>query len=565
MKHVFIAIGGSGTKVAEALVKLLAVGFPTRFDNGYLTSAGDKLEIWRIDPDQGAGAQEDLTKCLEAYQKLQSSLSDGNEGSSLASSRWAMDIETRVRELNPLELPNANENQMKTLSGILDSGHAHEKSLALLAPFYEKKDLDVWVDRGFYQKPFIGAAIMSVFARSLEDDGTPSGKKAGLTAFSNTPTNFFLCGSLHGGTGACGVPVMAQFLSRRKNANPGWGWRIGGGLLAPFVKPPMPPFSPLREGDTIDDDDINQLIEVHGNSPAFQAMNTPEEKRELVRQILLGFYADPDDMEARARQGLTFYQDHSADYFDELYLVGKPSPNQLKVWSNGGKSQKNPLNSADMVAAVAALNFFAQAGSGDKNSYIIGSSNYEVPQENMRLAHVPSYRIGKEVEIDAEKVFLATALTCHLIRHRIPWNLIHENAKDFRICDYYDKRSGQAATDRGFYENSIRIMTGLVDSLIYPHQENFPTGWSLDELQQIRRYLDDNASSSVTLEIKNNMGKKFMRSEAKGANVLGQSESKFTDADFGAWCPPHDQFTRGEYFRHIWLEVYRRCQTRLGN
>ena len=360
MKHVFIAIGGSGTKVAEAIVKLLAVGFPTRYDNGYLTSSGDKLEIWRIDPDQGAGAQEDLTKCLEAYQKLQSSLSDGNEANSLASSRWAMDIETKVRELNPLELPNPDENQMKTLSGILDSGRANEKSLALLAPFYEKKDLDVWVDRGFYQKPFIGAAIMSVFARSLEDDGTPSGKKAGLTAFSNTPTNFFLCGSLHGGTGACGVPVMAQFLNRRKNANPGWGWRVGGCLLAPFVKPPMPPFSPLREGDTINDDDINHLIEIHGNSPAFQAMNTSEEKRELVRQILLGFYADPDDMEARARQGLTFYQDHSADYFDELYLVGKPSPNQLKVWSNGGKSQKNPLNSADMVAAIAALNFFCK-------------------------------------------------------------------------------------------------------------------------------------------------------------------------------------------------------------
>ena len=45
MKHVFIAIGGSGTKVAEALVRLLAIGFPTRNDNGILTSARDKLEI----------------------------------------------------------------------------------------------------------------------------------------------------------------------------------------------------------------------------------------------------------------------------------------------------------------------------------------------------------------------------------------------------------------------------------------------------------------------------------------------------------------------------------------
>lgn len=564
MKHVFIAVGGSGTKVAEALVRLLAVGFPTRSDNGFLTSAGDKLEIWRIDPDQGAGAQEDLIKCLAAYKNLQSSLSDGAENNSVASSRWAMDIETRLRELNPLELPNADENQMKTLGGILDSGRAEKKSLALLAPFYEQKDLDVWVDRGFYQKPYIGAAIMSVFARSLEDDSTPAGKKAGLTAFSNTPTNFFLCGSLHGGTGACGVPVMAQFLNRRKNANPGWGWRVGGCLLAPFVKPPMPPFSPLREGDTVDEDGINQLLEIHGSAPAFQDM-TPEEKRQLVRQILLGFYADPDDMEARARQGLTFYQDHSADYFDELYLVGKPSPNQLKTWSNGGKSQKNPLNSADTVAAIAALNFFANAGTGDKSSYVIGSSGYEVPQENMRLFHAPSYRIGKDVEINAEKVFLATALTAHLIRHQLPWNRIHESAKDFLICDYYDKRGGQTIADKSFYENSLNKISETIYELIRPHHEQFPTGWSGEEAQQISKFLDANENSDATKEVREKMGKKMLSREAKGVNALGQSEAKFTWQDFGAWCPPGDQFTRGEYLRHVWQQVFARCQTQLGN
>lgn len=562
MTNVFIAVGGSGTKVAEALVKLLAVGFPTRNHNGYLTSAGDKLVIMRVDPDQGAGAQEDLTDCLKAYQELQADFSDGNKNP-IASSRWAMDINTKVRDLDPTELPNADENQMKTLSGILDSGRAQEKSLALLAPFYEQKDLNVLVDRGFYQKPFIGAAIMSVFARSLEDDSTPSGKKAALTEFSNTPTNFFLCGSLHGGTGACGVPVMAQFLNRRKNANPGWGWRVGGCLLAPFVKPPMPPFSPLREGDTIDEEMINQLIEIHGTSPAFQAMSTPEEKRELVRQILLGFYADPDDMEARARQGLTFYKDHSSDYFDELYLVGKPSPNQLKIWSNGGKSQKNPLNSADMVAAIAALNFFAQAGTGNPSSYVIGSSNYEVPQENMRLAHVPSYKIGNAVEIEAEKVILATALTCHLIRHGVLWDKIHESAKESLICAYYDKRLPQVGIDRGFYDHSIGKVAEFINGLISSHQEHLPTGWSGDDLYQIGKYFG-NETSAETQEIKSNLEKKLLRNEARGVNVLGQSETKFTDRDFNAWCPQGDQFTRGEYFRYVWMQVFAKCQTSLG-
>ena len=44
MRNVFIAVGGSGTKVAEALVRLLAIGFPTRRDGDLLTSAGDSLQ-----------------------------------------------------------------------------------------------------------------------------------------------------------------------------------------------------------------------------------------------------------------------------------------------------------------------------------------------------------------------------------------------------------------------------------------------------------------------------------------------------------------------------------------
>lgn len=157
MKHVFIAVGGSGTKVAEALVRLLAIGFPTHKDNsGALTSAGDKLEIWHVDPDRSSGAVEDLKNCLQEYAKLQKPLGDGVDLTLVASSRWAMDIETNVRDLDPLELPQAEgENEeIKTLRGILDSRYKETKSFApMLMPFYETKDLDVEINRRFYQKP----------------------------------------------------------------------------------------------------------------------------------------------------------------------------------------------------------------------------------------------------------------------------------------------------------------------------------------------------------------------------------------------------------------------------
>jgi len=569
MKNVFIAIGGSGTKVAEAAVRLLAAGFPTRKDeNGNLTSAGDYLEIWRVDPDRSSGASQDLNVALNEYRKMQSHLSDNDETRALAQSRWAMDIETNIRHLDPLDLPqeDGQDNTIKTLRGVMDSrnmrnGQAVTSSDALLAPFYEAKDLDVQIDRGFYQKPFIGSAVMSIFAKSLEDDSTPGGRAAGLTAFSSTPTNFFLCGSLHGGTGACGVPVMANFLKSRKDQNQGWGWRIGGCLLAPYVTPPNPPFGALKEGERFSDSDINQYVERFGNEQAFVGM-TAEEKRELVRQILQGFFADPEDMEARATQGLAFYRDHSADYFDELYLVGKPNPNKLKHWSNGGATQRNPLNSAETVAALAALNFFSKANTGNEKSYVIGSSLYDIPADEMRLGHLPSYSVAG-TEIDAEKVFLASSLLNHLIVHQIPWTNVHAAVRDFDICKFYDGKESRVNVDQPCYTESLRIISASLLNLVRENAAMAPTGWNSADTREMWKYF---ASDSVSIrDIEAKLGKKAFSSEAKGANTLGTSSAKFTTVDFGKWCPPGDQFTRGEYLRRVWTEIFSRCQTQLGN
>ena len=68
MDNVVVAIGGSGAKVAEAIVRLLAIGFPTRQDRtdhgNLLTSAGDTLRIWRVDTDRGNGASHSLQEAV---------------------------------------------------------------------------------------------------------------------------------------------------------------------------------------------------------------------------------------------------------------------------------------------------------------------------------------------------------------------------------------------------------------------------------------------------------------------------------------------------------------------
>ena len=563
MKNVLIAVGGSGTKVAEALVRLLAVGFPTRKENGILTSAGDSLQIWRIDPDRSSGAAVALQNCVKEYTELQSYLSDGNVPPGMASSRWAMDIDTRIRNLDPLQLPRAasNDNEIRSLRGVLDSRYGGKKSsVPLLEPFYEPKDLDVTIDRGFYQKPFIGAAVMAVFANSLSDENSPGGREASLTAFNNNQANFFLCGSLHGGTGACGVPIIGKFLGARKKANPHWGWRIGAGLLAPYCVPPQPPFQALPEGQPIDDRMIDALLQRHNDEPAFAYLTQDEEKRDLIKQILLGFYAEPEDMEARARQGLSYYKDHSADYFDELYLVGKPEPDKLTVWSNGGNSQSNPLNSAEVVAALAALNFFSASNTGNPQSYMIGASTNDLNSEKMSLRQLPQYRISPNDggdEIDPEKVFLATSVLYHLLLHQIRWEIEAKRWSGIEgLRRLYQNNEGKKITDYENYSRAANLLTRFMASLVDPR---VTIGWSGEDAAQLYGLVSDDPQILKDLGAK--VAKKFgFGREAKGSLSLGQSSLKVSTVEFGEWSPPADQFTRGEYLRFIWSNLFKRSQ-----
>src|SRR5437763_4782671 len=223
-ENIFIAVGGSGTKVAEALVRLLAIGFPTRSESDTdhtLTSAGEKLRIWRVDPDTNSGASTELDKVVRNYWDLQEHLEQN----------WAMTI-TDVVHLDPLILPSHAEgdNIGKTLKGILDSEIAgNDSSRPFLDLFFEEKDLEIQVDRGFYQKPFIGSGVMALFVNSLLESSNAS-EKSGFRALEGQNVRFFLCGSLHGGTGACGVPVLGEFLRDRKAEQRG-DWRLGGCLL----------------------------------------------------------------------------------------------------------------------------------------------------------------------------------------------------------------------------------------------------------------------------------------------------------------------------------------------
>jgi hypothetical protein len=562
MQNIFIAIGGSGTKVAETLVRLLAIGYPTRIDEqGIVTSAGHSLQIWRLDPDRSSGAAVSLTNCIRQYKELQEHL--GYIKENLTGSQWAMELDTEVRHLDPLQLSNNGpKNEANTLRQILGTGgKGKESTKPLLDIFYEEKELEVNITKGFYQKPFIGAAVMAIYAKSLEDENSPGGSKCKLTALSNRPVRFFLCGSLHGGTGACGVPIMGKFLSDARLANPDRPWKIGACLLAPYSIPPEPPFTFL-EDEEVTPERVDQYLRQYGNDPAFSELSK-EEKQEVIKQILLGFYANPKEMVARARQSLLYYKDHVSTHFDQLYLIGKPEPDKLKKWSNGGRKQNNPLNCTEVVAALAALNFFSGAAVGNPNAYVIAGSTSDLNPQRARLQHLPKYTITKEherVEVDPERVFLATAIAHHFIRKQIPWDTEAKRWSGIEgLRKSFYKDESKKESDWKHYEEATDLIAKFMLSVIDPNQTE---GWDADDANEVAYLLSDEFSrvTNITDKISKRYKWPSQSKEAKGSLALGKSSIKISATELGEWCPSEEHFTRGDYLRFLWWKLFTKRQ-----
>jgi hypothetical protein len=470
-----------------------------------------------------------------------------------------MDLDTQIRHLDPLQLARADSpdeevkvTEAKTLREVLDSGDRGTLSSEIfLNAFYEKKDLNVRVDRGFYQKPFIGAPVMGIFADSLRNPNSAAGSQVQFTPLESKAVRFFICGSLHGGTGACGLPIMGKFLHERKVIKGLDKWEIGGGLLAPYGVPPAPPFQRPKVPQEITDSLVDQYIRDYGDLPAFSGL-TPEEKKELIKQILQGFYADPEEMQARARQSLVFYKDHGAAYFDQLYLIGKPEPDILKIWSNGGKTQLNPLNSAEVVGALAALNFFSGSKPGNPDSYIIGTSTHTVDSRKMKFYDLPHYLIGGR-KIDTERAFLVMLVLRHLLIHQINWDLPAYRWDGIEgLREFYRSNPQKQEDDRQRFTKALRVISNLMLSTVDPTQT---LGWDVELFEQINKLLSD--QPSMVEEITQKLMKKgFWSKEAKEPIPFGRSQVKVSTIQFGEWCPDRKDFTRGEYLRMIWSNLY---------
>lgn len=236
-EYVFIAVGGTGAKVAEAFVNLMSIGVPLTAHGSEAYSSlhkDDRLRIIRIDPDKGCRA-DSLQLAVERYRTIQRSGGEAEERG-----LWGLKV-PRLEVVAPLEALEGPTDKAPTLRNQLASADPDGSVARLLRAFYKTPDLDTALDRGFFQKAHIGSSIIG--SGGGEDKRKSDSRLLDmLKGLEQSLVRVFIVGSIFGGTGAAGLPVLGRIIKSyidRKGL--GEKWKVAGCLMAPYFYPPRPP------------------------------------------------------------------------------------------------------------------------------------------------------------------------------------------------------------------------------------------------------------------------------------------------------------------------------------
>ncbi|XZF62202.1 MAG: hypothetical protein ACSI46_25005 [Gloeotrichia echinulata DVL01] len=290
MSKYIVAIGGTGARVVQAVIHLAAAGLLKTQDN----SSEEEIRLLFIEPDQSNGNLSSTTKTIQNYQKLYDLLRSQNNqvdwiANKIVQSTWSL-------------FENANQRMLKE---VFDQSSASEAKYKYLLDvlFTQAEQEQVLDTKGFRGRPAIGAAVM----KQLIQNSTYKQSWQNLCNQIKSDSNpkVILCGSVFGGTGASGLPLIAQELKDLKK-----NLKLDALLVLPY----------------------------------FTFQEPENEDTEI--------FVRSKDLTINTKVALEYYNIRAKDLFDKCYLLGTPEFTKFP-FSEGGPNQKNPPHFIELYAALA--------------------------------------------------------------------------------------------------------------------------------------------------------------------------------------------------------------------
>jgi hypothetical protein len=311
----YIGIGGTGARVAEALVHLCAAGH-----------GPSDLFLFLVDPDEGNGNLSRTKTLIAKYQDVRRRITDRAPGVDL--------FRTNIVTPDPLVWTIFSDQNMALSRYVgLSNMKLTDPALAQLAEvLFSHEELNTALNEGFRGHPSIGAVVMARPDETRDPWKTFYDQIANLTRPGDAKV--FLVGSIFGGTGAAGVPTFAseKLIKHHKTASIEEGKlskvHLGGCLVLPYFT-----FS----------------------------LDVPEAERARM-------HVTPSDFPLATRAALQYYALRKLN-FDDVYLIGDSlQDGRVGDFAPGAARQENSPHYIEMAGALAALDFFAHSEPGMRPS-----------------------------------------------------------------------------------------------------------------------------------------------------------------------------------------------------
>lgn len=351
MANLYIfGVGGTGSRVLRSFAMLAASG----------VKIGDYDGIYPIiiDPDEQNGDKQRTITLLKKYMELKRFAGSSPDGHLFS---------PKIKNIKELLTNSDNTTDLRDFqfSTFYGAGSAFKQNIKytnmdrgaqdLVKALFSDYHLDLDLELGFYGNPNIGVTVLNSFEDS--SDFQLFARNFG------TDDRIFIVGSIFGGTGASGFPLLVKTF--RNPVHSAGAQALSNSKIGACVV--MPYFNLSKDGNV----SSNYFI-------------------------------------TKAKAALSYYE-KNLDKVNDLYYIGDSS-NFSQSYSEGGESQ---LNSAHLVELIAATSIFEFAVKDDVYLSSESFNEYYFNDANNKT-EVDLYSLGKSTKASIAspltKLFLMTSL-----------------------------------------------------------------------------------------------------------------------------------------------------------